>query len=107
MKARVDETSTMTSQPDATIALPPALLRRLEELASRHERSVEDIVRQAIELHYDDDDSVESARSRLVDRLARLEAGLGDAATLQEQVAAETRRLQANERLGTRAIPTD
>lgn len=96
----------MTREPDSSIAVPAALFRRLQELASRHASSIEDIVQHAIELHYDD--GVASARLRLVDRLARLEAGLGDAAELQHQIAAEARWLRARAPLTPdQTIPSD
>lgn len=83
----------MTREPRPSIAVPATLFRRLQELSSRHGSSVEDIVQHAIELHYDD--GVASSRLRLLDRLVRLEAGLGDAAQLQEQIASEARWLRA------------
>lgn len=96
----------MTREANSSIAVAEALFRRLQDLACRHGSSIEDIVQHAIELHYDD--GLASARLRLLDRLARLEGGLGDAAQLQEQIAAEARWLRTRASLAqAQTIPTD
>ena len=76
--------------------LPMELFRELERLSLLHERSVSDLIRHAIEIHYGD--AAVSARHRLVDRLARLEAELGDAETLQDQIVADSRTLRSGQR---------
>lgn len=66
-----------------TIPIPLELYRGLERLSLLHERSVSDLIRHAVEIHYSD--AAVSARHRLVDRLARLESDLGDAEALQDR----------------------
>ena len=73
------------------IPIPLELYRELERLSLLHERSVSDLIRHVVEIHYGD--AAVSARHRLVDRLARLESDLGDAETLQEQIAEDSRAI--------------
>ena len=74
-----------------SILIPLELYRELERLSLVHERSVSDLIRHAVEIHYSD--AAVSARHRLVDRLARLESGLGDAEVLQDQIAEDSRAI--------------
>ena len=74
-----------------TIPIPIELYRELERLSLLHERSVSDLIRHAVEIHYSD--AAVSARHRLVDRLARLESDLGDAEALQDQIAEDSRAI--------------
>ena len=66
-----------TADPPNGFSVPvsPALYRRLENLSMRHERTVDELLEAAVEMHYGEE-SV-NARFRVVDRLARLEADLG------------------------------
>jgi len=73
------------------ILIPLELYRELERLSLLHERSVSDLIRHVMEIHYGD--AAVSARHRLVDRLARLESELGDAETLQDQIAEDSRAI--------------
>ncbi len=73
------------------IPIPLELYRELERLSLLHERSVSDLIRHVMEIHYGD--AAVSARHRLVDRLARLESELGDAETLQDQIAEDSRAI--------------
>lgn len=73
------------------LPIPLELYRELERLSLLHERSVSDLIRHVVEIHYGD--AAVSARHRLVDRLARLESDLGDAETLQEQIAEDSRAI--------------
>ena len=75
----------MVADSTASVALPHALIHELERLALVHDRSVGELIRHAVEIHYSD--AAVSARHRLVDRLARLEAELGDVDELHEQIA--------------------
>lgn len=79
--------------PTKPIGLPLELYRELERLSLLHDRSITELIRHAIEIHYGD--AAVSARHRLVDRLARLEAELGDAETLHDQIAANSRVVRA------------
>jgi hypothetical protein len=74
------------------VPVPAELYRELERLSLLHERSVSDLIRHAVEIHYSD--AAVSARYRLVDRLARLESELGDPETLQEQIAEDSRTVR-------------
>lgn len=74
-----------------SIPIPLELYRELERLSLLHERSVSDLIRHVVEIHYGD--AAVSARHRLVDRLARLESELGDAETLQDQIAEDSRAI--------------
>lgn len=76
-----------------TIKVPQELYRKLERLSLLHERSVSDLIRHALDIHYSDD--AVSARHRLVDRLARLESRLGDEETLHDQIAHDSRIISA------------
>lgn len=76
-----------------SIPLPIDLCRELERLSLMHERSVSDLIRHAVEIHYSD--AAVSARHRLVDRLARLESELGDPEALQDQIAEDSRTIRA------------
>ncbi len=80
---------------DATmnIAVSLELYRELKRLSLLHERSVSELIGHAVEIHYGD--AAVSARHRLVDRVARLEAELGDEERLQEQIAEDSRALRA------------
>lgn len=75
------------------ISLPLELCRELERLSLLHERSVSDLIRHAVDIHYSD--AAVSARHRLVDRLARLESELGDPESLQDQIAEDSRAIRA------------
>ena len=75
------------------ITVPLELYRELKRLSLLHERSVSQLIGHAIEIHYGD--AAVSARHRLVDRLARLEAELGDPERLQEQIVEESRTIRA------------
>ena len=75
------------------VALPTSLCRELERLAMVHEKSVVELIRHAVEIHYGD--AAVSARHRLIDRLARLEAELGDRESLQDQIAHNCRVMRA------------
>jgi hypothetical protein len=67
-----------TSDP-VSISIPGALYRRLEAVARERERTVVDVLGEAVEIHFGiDTDDAARARIRLIDRLARLEAELGD-----------------------------
>ena len=76
-----------------SIPIPIELYRELERLSLLHERSVSDLIRHMVEIHYSN--AAVSARYRLVDRLARLESELGDAETLQDQIAEDSRTILA------------
>ena len=76
-----------------SIPLPLELYRELERLSLLHDRTVSDLIRHAVEIHYSD--AAVSARHRLVDRLARLESELGDPEALQEQIAEDSRTIRA------------
>ena len=75
------------------VTLPLELYRELDRLSLLHERSLSDLIRHAVEIHFSD--TAVAARHRLVDRLARLESELGDAEALQEQIAEDSRTLRA------------
>ena len=79
-----------------SIELPAELYRELRRLALVHERSMDELIRHAVEIHFSD--TAVAARHRLVDRLARLEAGLGDRDQLQDQVADSSRSLRERPR---------
>ena len=66
--------------------------RRLEQLARHHDRTVGDLLEHAIVIHFGDE--VTLARRRLIDRLARLEARLGDSDLLLEEIADQSRALR-------------
>ena len=74
-----------------SIPIPLELYRELQRLSLLHERSVSDLIRHMVELHYSN--AAVSARHRLVDRLARLESELGDAEALQDQIAEDSRAI--------------
>ena len=82
------------SEVEATenVALPAKLCRELERLSVLHECSVDELIRYAVEIHYGD--AAVSARHRLVDRLARLEAELGDPERLHEEIAEQSRTIR-------------
>lgn len=75
------------------IALPLALFRELERLSLVHDRSVDELIRHAVEIHYSH--AAVSARHRLVDRLARLEAELGDPDELHDQIVEDSRAMRS------------
>lgn len=75
------------------VSLPIELYRELDRLSLLHERSLSDLIRHAVEIHFSD--VAVAARHRLVDRLARLESELGDAEVLQEQIAEDLRTLRS------------
>lgn len=79
-------------EPVTSIPVPVDLYRELERLAMLHERSMADLIRHAVAIHYSD--AAVSARHRLIDRLARLESALGDPETLQDQIAADSRAVR-------------
>jgi hypothetical protein len=79
-------------EPVIGIRVPVDLYRELERLALLHERSIVDLIRHAVAIHYSD--AAVSARHRLVDRLARLESALGDPETLHDQIAADSRAVR-------------
>ena len=66
-----------SAEPQGGFSIPvsPALYRRLENLSMRHARTVDQLLEDAVEMHYGEE-SV-NARFRVVARLARLEADLG------------------------------
>ena len=74
------------------IAVSAELYRELKRLSLLHERSVSELIRHAVEIHFSD--AAVSARHRLVDRLARLESELGDPETLHEQIAEDSRTVR-------------
>ena len=76
-----------------SVSLPIELYRELDRLSLLHERSLSDLIRHAVEIHFGD--AAVAARHRLVDRLARLESDLGDAETLQEQIAEDSRAIRS------------
>ena len=84
---------THDGSPAIEVALPVELYRDLKRLALRHERSVAELIRHAVEIHYGN--AAVAARLRLVDRLARLEAGLGDEDRLHDEIANEARTLRS------------
>jgi len=84
----------MTMVPEKDVSLPLDLYRELKRLALLHERSLPELIRHAVEIHYGD--AAVSARHRLVDRLARLEAELGDVETLHEQISADCRAVRTS-----------
>jgi Ribbon-helix-helix protein, copG family len=76
-----------------TLAIPAALYRRLEGLARAQERTMVELVREAVEIQFGDDAA--HARVRLLDRLARLEAGLEGLhglEDLEDQIRKDARR---------------
>jgi len=75
------------------VPVPIELYRELKRLSLRHEKSVVELIRHAVEIHYGD--AAVSARLRLVDRLARLEADLGDAEILQDEIVEGSRAIRA------------
>lgn len=87
----------MTDSADRkVIDVPVGFYRRLEQLALRHDRTVGDLLEHAIEIHFGDE--VAQARLRLIDRLARLEARLGDSEDsdlLLEEIADQSRALRS------------
>ena len=83
----------MAQETTRDVALPEDFCRRLERLALRYERSVSDLVQYAVDVHFGEDAA--TARLRLMDWLARLEAGLGDPETLQEEIARDARFMRS------------
>lgn len=77
------------------ISVSRRFYRRLEELSLRHDRTVDDLLEHAIELHFGEEAA--RARLRLMDRLARLEARLGNSDLLLEEIAEETRALRSGQ----------
>ena len=75
------------------ITVPLELYRELKRLSLLHERSLPELIGHAVEIHYGD--AAVSARHRLVDQLARLEAELGDQDRLQEQIVEDSRAIRA------------
>ena len=74
-----------------SIPIPLELYRELERLSLLHERSGSFFIRHVVEIHYSD-----AAVSALFCRcvlLARLESELGDAETLQDQIAEDSRAI--------------
>ena len=71
------------------VPLPWSLYRELDRLAMLHEKSVPELIGHAVEIHYGD--AAVSARHRLIDRLARLEAELDDPENLHDQIAENSR----------------
>jgi hypothetical protein len=74
------------------VSLPIELYRELDRLSLLHERSLSDLIRHAVEMHFSR--TAVAARHRLVDRLARLESDLGDPETLHEQIAEDSRMIR-------------
>lgn len=74
------------------VSVPEDFYRRLERLALRYERSVADLVQYAVDVQFGEEAA--TARLRLMDRLARLEAGLGDPETLHEEIARDARAMR-------------
>jgi hypothetical protein len=71
------------------IDVPGGFYRRLDPLALRHDRTVSDLLEHAIRIHFGEE--VAQARLRLIDRLARFEARLGDSDLLLEEIADQSR----------------
>lgn len=84
------------------ISVSGRFYRRLEKLSLRHDRTVDDLLEHAIELHFGEEAA--EARLRLMDRLARLEACLGDPDLLLEEVAEQTRVLRSGRSLPTQHV---
>lgn len=87
------DTPISPSNETRSISLPIDLYRELDRLSLLHERSLSDLIRHAVEIHFSD--AAVAARHRLIDRLARLESELGDAETLQEQIAVDSRTIRS------------
>ena len=68
---------------------------RLTFLALRHERSIGELLAHAVEMHYGD--KAVDARLRVVARLARLEASLGDPDVLADELKQAVRELRAGQ----------
>jgi hypothetical protein len=92
-------------QAKGAVPVSMVLFHRLQMLAAEQQRSVSELVEQAVELQFGQsavpepgptpgESELSEARLRLIDRLARLEAGLGDPEELHEQVRRESRRLR-------------
>jgi hypothetical protein len=94
MGRALQDSSTSTSTSTVSVEVPASFFRRLEALAIRHDRTVIDLVQHAVDVQYGDD--AVTARLRLVDRLARLEARLGDVDSLLDDVARESRITRAD-----------
>lgn len=74
------------------IPVPLDFYRRLQTLASKHQQSVSELLQQAVEIQFGE--TAVAARMRVIDRLARLEASLGDPSELAEEITTETRRMR-------------
>ena len=68
---------------------------RLEQLARRYDRTVDDLLEHAVEIHFGDE--VSQARRRLIDRLARLEERLGNSDVLLDEIAEQSRVLRSQQ----------
>lgn len=77
------------------VRLSQGVYRWLEALAEEQNRTVRELVEQAVEIQFGD--SAAQARMRLIDRLARLEGQLGDPEQLYDQIGREARRVRALE----------
>jgi len=82
----------MRAEPTRNVNVSHELYHELKRLSLVHDRSVDELIRHAVEIHYSD--TAVAARHRLVDRLARLEAGLGDVEELREQVSENSRSMR-------------
>ena len=87
------ETLMSHSNKTRSVSLPIDLYCELDRLSLLHERSLSDLIRHAVEIHFSD--AAVAARHRLVDRLARLESELGDPESLQEQIAEDSRTIRS------------
>ena len=81
------------TQVTTSITFPADFYRKMRKLSLTHDKSVSELVQHAIEMHYSD--AASSARHRLIDRLARLEADIGDPETLFEQISEASRVVKA------------
>lgn len=65
------------------------LYQKLQSLSGQYHRPVDELLENAIEIQYGE--TAVAARQRLMDRLARLEASLGDRERLETEVIRESR----------------
>lgn len=86
-RARGDD-SKVTTQ----ITVPSEFYRKMRKLSRLHEKTMSELIQHAIEVHYSD--AAVSARHRLIDRLARLEADIGDREILFDEIAQESRAVR-------------
>ncbi len=67
-----------------TILFPPTLYKHLERVARRQNRSVGDLVREAVVVHYGADGA--AARVQRIDALARVNAPSGEPEQLEAEI---------------------